>query len=88
MADQVKHARAAGANPVVTIAGSSHTCEDRDIPVYLDLLPKKIITLAFTEIDPNKPIIGAYIKPGVVEGRPRHDYLWFTITDYQVLELT
>lgn len=78
MADQVKAALAAGADPVVVIAGSSHTREDRGIPVYLDLPPKKIITLAFTEIDPNKPIIGAYIKPGIVEGRPRHDYLWFT----------
>lgn len=78
MADQVKAALKAGADPVVVIAGSSHTREDRGIAVYLDIPPKKIMTLAFTEIDPDKPTIGDYIKPGVIEGRPEHDYLWFT----------
>jgi len=78
MADQVKAALAAGADPVVVIAGSSHTREDRGIPLYIDLPPKKVMTLAFTEMDPDKPTIGDYITPGVIEGRPEHDYLWFT----------
>ena len=60
------------------IAGSSHTREDRGVPLYLDLKPKKIMTLAFTEMDPDKPLVGDYIKPSVIEKRPRHDYLWFT----------
>jgi uncharacterized iron-regulated protein len=71
---------AAGApGGAVLVAGAGHVRNDYGIPVYLsaEAAGKRVISIAFLEVDDRKPEPHNYALP-YADGRLPFDYVWFT----------
>ena len=61
---------------VALIAGAVHVRKDIGVPVHLQRLGKKSVSIAFVNVDPDKLTVDKYIGPNEL-GR-QFDYLYFT----------
>lgn len=70
---------AAGPDGAILVAGAGHVRNDYGIPVYLSAKApgKRVISIAFLEVDNQKPEARDYARPDA-NGRAPFDYLWFT----------
>ena len=70
---------AAGPDGAILVAGAGHVRNDYGIPVYLTAkVPgKQVISIAFLEVDNQKPDARDYALPDA-DGLAPFDYLWFT----------
>jgi uncharacterized iron-regulated protein len=70
---------ASGPGGAILVAGAGHVRSDYGIPVYLTAKApgKQVISIAFLEVDNQKPEPQNYALPDA-DGRAPFDYLWFT----------
>jgi uncharacterized iron-regulated protein len=63
----------------VLVAGAGHVRSDYGIPIYLtaNAVGKRVISIAFLEVDNQKPEPHNY-APAYANGRLPFDYVWFT----------
>jgi uncharacterized iron-regulated protein len=78
---QMAHSLIEAAHPddAILVAGAGHVRNDYGIPVYLTAKAagKQVISIAFVEVDKEKPEPYSYAIAGA-NGRAPFDYLWFT----------
>ena len=70
---------AGGPNGAILLAGAGHVRNDYAVPVYLAAKApgKQVISIAFVEVDNQKPAPRDYAQPAL-KGRLPFDYVWFT----------
>jgi uncharacterized iron-regulated protein len=63
----------------ILVAGAGHVRNDYGIPIYLraKAAGKRVISIAFVEVDKRKTEPQSYAPPNT-DGRSPFDYLWFT----------
>ncbi|HWH77937.1 MAG TPA: ChaN family lipoprotein, partial [Candidatus Binatus sp.] len=70
---------AGGTEGAILVAGAGHVRDDYGVPIYLAAKApgKQVVSIAFVEVDSQKPEPRDYAQPAL-KGRLPFDYLWFT----------